>query len=257
MAGWIYDFRQELDSTIWQMPPMYHRVWQYLKYTVNHSPARIPNKDGTFTDIAPGQHATSYRYLAKGVGYYEGTKWKEPNPKTIKAILDWLVTQNMITIQGNTYGTVVTVVNWSLYQSEKVKGNGKETEKKHFVDTNNKELINDESMNNDKHILPDSDIEEIRSNYKGTKTKVDAYKKLPKLIKTHGKEVLIQSVLNYNKHVDKERNSGFKDLKYMNESTFWNGRYLDYLNVSTESKLPPNEKIIDGVRYISGVKVYE
>jgi hypothetical protein len=52
----------------------------------------------------------------------------------------------MITIQGNTYGTVITVVNWALYQSEKVKGNGKETEKKHFLDTNNKELINDELM---------------------------------------------------------------------------------------------------------------
>lgn len=180
MAGWIYDFRQELDSTIWQMPPMYHRVWQYLKYTVNHSPARIPNKDGTFTDIAPGQHATSYRYLAKGVGYYEGTKWKEPNPKTIKAILDWLVTQNMITIQGNTYGTVVTVVNWAVYQSEKIKGNGKETEKKHLLDTNNKELINDELMinkitsNNKKssHFVPPT-IDEIKSYCQERKNDVD------------------------------------------------------------------------------------
>lgn len=161
MAGWIYDFRQELDSTIWQMPPMYHRVWQYLKYTVNHSPARIPNKDGTFTDIAPGQHATSYRYLAKGVGYYEGTKWKEPNPKTIKSILMWLQQQNMIIVQGNTYGTLVTIVNWHLYQLEKVQGNKKETEKKQRLDTNNKELINDELMNNKRATFKPPSIEEV------------------------------------------------------------------------------------------------
>lgn len=152
MAGWIYDFRQELESNIWLMPPMYHRVWQWIKYSVNHSDFGIPNKDGSTTIIKAGQRATSYRQIAKGVGYYEGKSWREPNVKTIKSILDWMVKQKMITLEGNTEGTIITVEKWELYQKEFVKGNTKRitsaTPEKHLADTNNKGLINDESMNN-------------------------------------------------------------------------------------------------------------
>lgn len=148
MAGWIYDYRQELESNIWAMPPMYHRVWQWIKYNVNHSENKIPNRNGTFTIIKPGQRATSYRQIAKGVGYYEGLKWKEPNAKTIKSILDWMVANEMITIEGNSQGTIITIEKWELYQKELPKGNTKETPKKHSLDTNNKRLMNEEGMNN-------------------------------------------------------------------------------------------------------------
>ena len=142
-VGFIKDWRQELESDIWLMPPMYHRVWQWIKYSVNHSTGKIPNKDGTFTLIEPGQHATSYRLIAQGVGHYEGRKWKEPNVKTRKSILDWLVKQNMISVQSNSKGTIITVVNWGLYQSEVDKGNSEriaeETLEKHLVDTKKNE----------------------------------------------------------------------------------------------------------------------
>ena len=158
MTGYIFDHRKELESDVWLLPPMYHRVWQWLKYMVNHSEAKIPNRDGTFTIIKPGQHATSYRHIAKGVGYYEGLKWKEPNPKTIKTILNWLETQGMISVKGNTNGTVVTIENWHLYQKETVKGNTKETLKKHSLDTNK----------NDKEELK-NDISTVVDFYKGLK----------------------------------------------------------------------------------------
>lgn len=76
----------------------------------------------------------------------------------------------------------------------------------------------------------EQDIEEIRKNYKGTKTKAVAIKKLPKLIKDYGKEQLIRAIERYNKYVDEERRKGFKTLKYKNESTFWNGGFVDYLD---------------------------
>jgi len=143
MSGWIADHRKELESSIWLMPPMYHRVWQWLKYSVNHKPVKIPNRNGGFTTIQPGQRATSYRQIAKGVGYYEGLKWKEPNPKTIKAILEFMESNQMITVEGNSNGTVVTIANWVSYQEKVDKGNAKETLKKHSMDTNNND-------NNDK-----------------------------------------------------------------------------------------------------------
>ena len=100
MAGWIKDYRKELDSTIWCMPPLYHRVWQWLKYKANHSDNEIPMQDGTMFKILSGQHLTSVRNIAKGVGWWEGNAWKEPNPKTIMKILKWLVSQKMISINN-------------------------------------------------------------------------------------------------------------------------------------------------------------
>jgi len=120
MAGWIKDYRKEVDSAIWLMPPMYHRVWQYLKYAVNHRKNKIPMADGTELLIKPGQHLTSIRNIAKGVGYWEGRTWKEPNPRTIMKIIKFMEKQNMISVErgrGNRQYTLVTIENWGVYQS--------------------------------------------------------------------------------------------------------------------------------------------
>jgi hypothetical protein len=119
--GWIKDYRQELESDIWMMPPLYHRVWQWIKYKVNHEDGYVPLKCGGKQKIEKGQHMTSIRQIAQGVGWYEGRKWKEPNPKTIRSILKWLEQQGMITIttfKGNNGYTLISVVNWEVYQSK-------------------------------------------------------------------------------------------------------------------------------------------
>jgi len=180
MSGWIKDYRREVESDIWLMPPMYHRVWQWIKYSVNHKLAKIPNKDGSFTNINPGQRATSYKQIAKGVGYYEGMKWKEPNAKTIKSILDWMVKQKMISIQGNTLGTIVTVANWDFYQLDEIEGNTKriavETPSKHYLDTNknDKERLKNDNKSNNRFTPPT--LEEVKVYCIERKNNVDAEK---------------------------------------------------------------------------------
>ena len=129
-TGWIKDFRKEIESDIWLMPPLYHRVWQYIKYKVNHEEKMIPMNDGNSFKIVPGQHLTSIRTIAKGVGWYEGLKWKEPNPKTIKSILDWMIVKNMVQVdggRGNRQYTLITIVKWESYQLESNEGNSKVT----------------------------------------------------------------------------------------------------------------------------------
>jgi len=123
------------------MPPLYHRVWQYLKYKVNHEEGSIPMRDGTSFRLLPGQHLTSVRSIAKGIGWYEGRSWKEPNPKTIDSILGWLEAKQMISISRGDGGrgyTLITLKNWSIYQHENTVmgnsqndgwGNSQETEK--------------------------------------------------------------------------------------------------------------------------------
>lgn len=141
MAGYIKDHRKELDSEIWLMPPIYHRVWQYLKYKVNYEEVTVPSRDGSSIRIRPGQHLTSIRQIAKGVGYYEAKAWKEPNPKTVDSVLGWMETKGMIVIDRGCGGrgyTLITIQNWSFYQHDatvmgnsqnSVIGNSQEVEK--------------------------------------------------------------------------------------------------------------------------------
>jgi hypothetical protein len=119
MQGYIKDHRKELNSDIWLMPPLYHRVWQWLKYQVNHNDAEIPMTDGTKLRIRKGQHLTSVRKIARGVSWYERGVLTEPNLKTITRILTWLVNNQMITISRglkNRQYTLITILNWEAYQ---------------------------------------------------------------------------------------------------------------------------------------------
>jgi hypothetical protein len=153
MQGYIKDHRKELNSDIWLMPPLYHRVWQYLKYMVNHHDQRIPMKDGTMFKVEKGQHLTSVRKLAKSVGYYEGLSWKEPNPKTIRTILEWLKKQEMITVnngRGNGQYTLITLPQWEKYQEKDNEGNRTETARDQYADTNKNDQ---ECLKNDLEVV--------------------------------------------------------------------------------------------------------
>ncbi|MEK4132018.1 hypothetical protein NYE67_20600 [Solibacillus sp. FSL W8-0474] len=154
MQGWIKDFRQELDSDIWAMPPIYHRVWQYIKYMANHNDNTIPMRDGSKLEIKRGQHLTSVRTIAGKVGWYERGIYKEPNPKTIQSVLDWLEQSNMIyTDKSNRKYTLITVVNWDIYQGDDIvkvteSNSGEVTKKKQSADINKNEK-NEKNLSKD------------------------------------------------------------------------------------------------------------
>ncbi|WP_256846872.1 conserved phage C-terminal domain-containing protein [Paenibacillus sp. Pae108] len=146
MQGYIKDHRKELVSDIWQMPPLYHRVWQWLKYQVNHEGREIPQPDGTRFLINRGQHLTSIRNIAQGVGWYEGALWKQPNPKTIDTILKWMVKNDMISVdrgRGNRQYTLITLLNWDIYNpkdNDGVTANGEAREQQTDINNNVKNV---------------------------------------------------------------------------------------------------------------------
>lgn len=232
--GFIKDYRKELDSDIWLMSPMYHRVWQWIKYSANHAESKIPNKDGSFTIISSGQHATSYRLIAKGVGYYEGKKWKEPNVKTIKSILDWLVKQKMICVQGNTLGTILTVENWELYQSEINQGNTKRitlaTRGKHSMDTNK----NDKECIRNIYVDFFNQLWQLYPKKEGkgqvSKTQIEKLYKI-------GPEEMTRAVDRY-----KKEKQGTEKQFLKNGSTFFNSGYVDYLDANYQQEEPETLK---------------
>jgi len=128
-------------------------------------------------------------------------------------------------LKGNLKGTNEISDTNVLDDVEEHKGNLKETQRE--LKGNTKVTpINDIDKENDIY----SSISEIRSLYLGTKSKAVADKKIPVLIKKYSKGELIRGIERYNKYVKEERKKGFKDLKYKNESTYWNGGYMDYLD---------------------------
>lgn len=185
-GGWIKDYRKELESDIWMMPPLYHRVWQYLKYMANHKPTKIPLENGDFFTIEAGQHLTSIRGIAKGVAWYEGRVYKEPNPRTISKILDWLEKVKMITIdrgRGNREYTLVTVVNWALYQGsddDGVTANAQASKQSVHINKNDK----NDKKNIDINIL--TDINNVESSQKTKKKE----KEKPKFAEDHNATIL-------------------------------------------------------------------
>lgn len=82
-------------------------------------------------------------------------------------------------------------------------------------------------------------INEIWKEYPNKKGKADAIKKIPKILKTISKEELIKSIERYKKDVEIQRNNGFATLNYANGSTFFNGRYMDYLEDVEEKEEEP------------------
>lgn len=85
-----------------------------------------------------------------------------------------------------------------------------------------------------------SDFEkEIISLYPGKKIKAARDKKLPKILKDYGKEQIKRCVERYAKEC--KDNKAEKQF-ILNESTWWNGRYLDYLDENCQEDMKGTDK---------------
>lgn len=122
-GGFAKSYRKELHSDVWMMPPIYHRVWYWLRLNVQHEIYLFPTRETFGIWVLPGQRITSLQQIAEGVKWAEWGKEKVPNKKTVKAVLDWLEAQGMVTVESNAKGTLISIVNWHSYNdspSEKV-----------------------------------------------------------------------------------------------------------------------------------------
>lgn len=73
-------------------------------------------------------------------------------------------------------------------------------------------------------------IEDIWKLYPLKKGKSNAIKKIPKLLKKYGLEQIQRCIERYTQYVKHRQQTDFRDLKFQNGSTFFNGTYEDYLD---------------------------
>ena len=135
---------------------------------------------------------------------------------------------------------MITIEKWELYQSQDEEITNNITIKQQ---SNNNQITtnkNDKNDKNEKNIY--SDFEKIILNkYPGKKVKATRDKKVSKLIDKYSIDELTRCIERYAKEcIGKEKQF------ILNESTFWNGRYIDYLDSNyEESKAKPKAEFID------------
>jgi len=118
-TGFIKTWRKELESDIWKMPPLYHRVWHYLLLEVSWEKNIFPTRNLFGIHLNPGQGLFSIQMIIDGVAWRERNVIKKPNKKTILDILKWLEFNRMIGRESNGNGTFISVMKWHRYQPDK------------------------------------------------------------------------------------------------------------------------------------------
>lgn len=192
------------------------RLFIHLLLKANHE-----DKKWRGVDVKRGQLITGRKALAKELKLSE---------QQIRTSMNKLKSTNEITIKPTNKFTVVTLVNYSVYQSSKKQ---KQPTKQPMNDpTGNQQVTTNNNDNNNNNIYT------IRMAFPGKKTKKVADAKLPKLIEKYGYEQILNTVERYKKDVEQQRINGFKGLNFVNEGTFWNGRYIDYLDENYEAAKP-------------------
>ncbi len=115
--GFTKAWRKELESDIWLMPPVYHRVWYWLRLKAQWETRLIPTPKGFGIWVLPGQKLTSLEDISAGVKYVENHREIKPDRKAIKRVLAWLEFNQCIALTCHTCGTLVYIVNWQAYNT--------------------------------------------------------------------------------------------------------------------------------------------
>lgn len=150
--GWISLHRKIQECFLWGNDEPFDRrsAWIDLLLLANHKDAKTMF-DGKPITVKEGQRITSIRILAQ--------RWGWSTKKTTN-FLKVLESENMIVKQSDRKKTLLTIVNYSIYQDvgnseetqKKHSGNTEETLRKHRLPTNNNENNENNDNNENKYI---------------------------------------------------------------------------------------------------------
>lgn len=153
--GWIKLYRQLQESPLWHSEPFSKaQAWIDLIMLMNHEDNKILF-DNQLIEVKRGQHMTSYRKLSMN--------WKWSIGK-VKRFIELLKDDNMIKVESFKNGTLLTLVNYELYQGERnTNGTPIDTPTNTPIDTQTEHRRNTngtqtETNNNDKNDKNDNII---------------------------------------------------------------------------------------------------
>ena len=167
---WIYLHRKLLDCILWHDNQPFDRrsAWIDLLLLANHSDKTILF-DGQETVITRGQYLTSVRQLSE--------RWRWSKDRVLK-YLRALVKYNMIHKESNAKRTLITIVNYDVYQvtQDTNKDSNKDSNKDTDSYTDSPQTINVNKLNklnkNNRVFVPPT-VDEVREYCQERGNKVD------------------------------------------------------------------------------------
>lgn len=240
--GWIKLHRQLLDCWIWQANEPFDKrsAWVDLLLTANHSDTKLLF-NGEIITITRGQILTSVRQLS--------AKWNWSANRTYR-FLKMLENENMVQKESNDNRTLLTIVNYSVFQfSENSNGNTNEhangntdrtlteaptetvmeTVTEHIQEC--KECNNDKELKNDKSTEKDitSVISKKKSYYPDDELLDEAFNEYVTMRKRIKKPICTDKALHRAMNTLEKLSGGDNDLavKILNQSVdhCWQGLF--------------------------------
>ena len=148
--GYIKVYRDIQDHWIWQEEFSMAQAWLDLIMMANHKDRKIPFND-TIKVIKRGQHLTSVRKLS--------ARWGWGINKT-ERFLKLLESDEMIKKESDTSGTLLTIINYGVYQSSDTPTDTP-TDTRAELNKNDKNVKNDKNEKNTNRFVPPT-VDEVR-----------------------------------------------------------------------------------------------
>lgn len=204
--GYIKLARELLEKPILQNPKLLQTwIWCLLKAShANHDEMIGLRK----VSLTPGQFVT---------GRYKGASELKMNPNTFWKYLQWLKDNQSLDIKSNNKFSLVTIVNWGLYQVEMFKDNTKNNSK---ITTKEQQNNTNKNVKNGKNDLKDI-INNYTTNFELANTInsfIEMRKKIKKSMTDHALELIL-------KNLDKLSTNDFEKIEILNQSIMnsWQG----------------------------------
>lgn len=139
--GWISIHRSLEEHWLWEDKPFSKaHAWIDLLMMMNHEDRKVP-LGNELIEVKRGSRITSIRQLCD--------RWGWSNTK-VKKFLEMLEQDEMLHVKSDTKKTILTVVNYNVYQPSKDSENDeKATEKRHESDTETTQKHTNNNDNND------------------------------------------------------------------------------------------------------------
>ena len=216
MNGWIKLHRKLIESPVFDNPDML-KVWLWCLLKASHK--EHTHLVGLQTvNLQEGQFVFGRKKASVELNLSENKIYR---------LMKTLETLGNIDMNPNNKFTLVTVGNWRKYQVDQQENeqqiDNKQTTNRQQIDTNK----NVKNVKNEKNNKYDDFVSLLLPIYPGKKIRAVRDKKLPEILKGYGEEEILRCVQRYADSV-----KGTEKQFILNESTFWNGRYMDYLDAN-------------------------
>ena len=236
MDGWLKLYRSILDSAVFQDAEVL-KVWIWLLCNVafeQHDTICY----GKVIHLKPGQIATGRKKIAQCTDLNE--------TKVYRALIV-LKSLGNIEIKATNKYSIITVVNWEKYQDENGKRtaneqqtNNKTTAEEQQDDSKRTQHKNGKNGKNKKEIYMCPFFDRAWELFPNKKGKSAISKKAMRELAEAGETSVIAAIENYKAEIQR---NGTEEKYIMHGSTFFNGRWRDYVaEDKPEEQMPQQQR---------------